>query len=61
MWVKWSVVYRGRSYVANLIEFHESLVANAAHCRDISAEAGDTETEDLMIARIQVHDKTFGC
>ena len=49
----------GKDYVANLIEFHESLVANAKKCRDLAGEAGYLETEDLVIARIQVHDKAL--
>lgn len=49
----------GKDYVAHLLEYHETLVANAAKCRDLAGEAGDTETEDLMIERIRVHEKTM--
>jgi len=27
--------------------------------RDVAADAGDDQSEDLMIARIQVHEKTI--
>lgn len=44
--------------VAKLIEQNERLIANAAEARDAAAELADKETEDLMISRIQVHEKT---
>ena len=49
----------GKDYVANLVEYHEALVANAKKGRDLAGEAGLLETEDLLIARIQVHDKAL--
>ncbi|MBK1834281.1 Dps family protein [Roseibacillus ishigakijimensis] len=48
-----------KDYVANLVEYHELLVANAKKGREISGEAGDAETEDLFIERIRVHEKTL--
>jgi starvation-inducible DNA-binding protein len=48
-----------KDYVANLIEFHETLVANAKKGRTVAGEAGDTETEDLFIERLRVHNKTL--
>lgn len=48
-----------KDFVANLIEYHELLVANAKAGRAISGEAGDTETEDLFIERLRVHNKTL--
>ncbi|WOO42096.1 DNA starvation/stationary phase protection protein [Rubellicoccus peritrichatus] len=43
---------------ASLIENHSKLIKDAAKAREIASEADDKETEDLMIARIQVHEKT---
>ncbi|MEM9080583.1 MAG: DNA starvation/stationary phase protection protein [Verrucomicrobiota bacterium] len=48
-----------KDYVANLIDYHELLVANAKEGRQISGDAGDTETEDLFIERLRVHQKTL--
>ncbi|MBC2594434.1 DNA starvation/stationary phase protection protein [Ruficoccus amylovorans] len=44
--------------VASLVEDHTKLIKDAAKARDLAGEAKDNETEDLMIARIQVHEKT---
>lgn len=44
--------------VAHLAKLHRELIKNAGKARDIAGDAGDSETEDLMIARIQVHEKT---
>lgn len=44
--------------VKSLHEQHTALIANARKVSAAAAEAGDNETEDLMIARIQVHEKT---
>lgn len=43
---------------ASLIENHTKLIKDAAKAREVAAEAEDKETEDLMITRIQVHEKT---
>ncbi len=45
--------------VAHLVDVNKKLVSNLEQARDKSAEAGDAQTEDLMIARIQVHEKTI--
>ncbi|WP_309399147.1 Dps family protein [Cerasicoccus maritimus] len=45
--------------VAHLAALHKSTVSNLAKARDIAGDAGDSQTEDLMIARIQVHEKTI--
>ena len=50
---------KGKDYVAQLIDFHETTVANAKVGRKVSADAGDTETEDLFIDRIRVHNKSL--
>ncbi len=45
--------------VASLLQQHGQAVAHIKETRDVAAEAGDTETEDMMVARIQVHEKTM--
>ncbi len=44
--------------VRHLIGANEKLLADLKAARDCAGEAEDSETEDLMIARIQVHEKT---
>lgn len=44
--------------VHHMIEANEKLLADLKVARDHAAKAGDSESEDLMIARIQVHQKT---
>ena len=45
--------------VAHLVYVNKKLVADLEKARDEAADTGDAETEDLMIARIQVHEKTI--
>ena len=45
--------------VKHLVTAHEKLLADLKTARDSAAEEGDSESEDLMIARIQVHEKTL--
>ncbi len=45
--------------VAHLLKAHERLVSNLEKARDLAGEGGDAQTEDLMIGRIQVHEKTI--
>jgi starvation-inducible DNA-binding protein len=45
--------------VAHLVQVNKKLVANLQKARDEAAATGDAETEDLMIARTQVHEKTI--
>ncbi len=47
-----------RDMVESLIGQNEQLIRHLAEARDAADEAQDKETEDLMIARIQVHEKT---
>ena len=47
-----------KTMVSSLVDQNEKLIHHAADARDAAAEADDKETEDLMIARIQVHEKT---
>ena len=44
--------------VEHLTKSHEKLLTDLKAARDTASEANDSETEDLMIARIQVHQKT---
>jgi starvation-inducible DNA-binding protein len=43
--------------VAHLVATNRTLVKNLAKARDLAGDAGDNETEDIMIARIQAHEK----
>lgn len=44
--------------VQHLLEAHEKLLKDLRSAREIAGEAGDSESEDLVIARTQVHEKT---
>lgn len=44
--------------VEHLVQANEKLLVDLRKARDLAGEAEDSETEDLMIARIQVHEKT---
>jgi starvation-inducible DNA-binding protein len=46
-------------YVRLLLAANEKLVADAAQARDVAGEANDPESQDLMIARITLHQKTI--
>lgn len=43
--------------VSHLYQSHELLISNLKKARNTAADAEDDQTEDLMIARIQAHDK----
>lgn len=45
--------------VQHLATLHSKLIADAKNARDLAADAQDKETEDLMIGRIEVHQKTL--
>jgi starvation-inducible DNA-binding protein len=45
-------------YVEALIAANQKLIADASAARDAAAAADDPETEDLMISRITLHQKT---
>jgi starvation-inducible DNA-binding protein len=45
-------------YVRRLLAANEKLLADAARARDLAGEANDPESQDLMIARITLHQKT---
>lgn len=44
--------------VADLLESHEKLVRRLRDAAETAADAGDDGSEDMMIARMQVHEKT---
>lgn len=45
--------------VAHLRDVNQKLVKDLAEARDLAGDGGDKQTEDLMIARMQVHEKTI--
>ena len=47
------------AYVRALIAANEKLVADAARARDLAGQANDAESQDLMIGRITLHQKTI--
>ncbi len=47
-----------KGMVEALIDANEKLLTDLKTARDCAAKENDSETEDLMIARIQVHEKT---
>ena len=47
-----------REMVDTLVQAQEILTRHLVEARDAAGASGDNETEDLMIARIQVHEKT---
>jgi len=50
---------KARDFVAALVVAHEKVVADAVALRDASGAAGDQETQDIAIGRIQWHEKTI--
>lgn len=47
-----------KEMVQSLINANEKLIEDLKAARDCAVKEDDSETEDLMIARIQVHEKT---
>lgn len=45
-------------YVKRLIAANEKLLTDAARARDLAGQANDAESQDLMIGRITLHQKT---
>jgi starvation-inducible DNA-binding protein len=45
--------------VRHLVDTNRKLVVDLAKARDLAGAAEDPQSEDLMIARIQVHEKTI--
>lgn len=48
-----------KDMVKHLSAANKSLVSDLMKARDAAGKAGDDQTQDLMIARIQVHEKTI--
>ncbi len=48
-----------KDFVAHLIESHELLHENALALREAAGDANDLETQDLVIKRLQVHNKAL--
>jgi len=48
-----------KDFVAHLVDAHDLLVANALSLREAAGEANDLETQDLVIKRLQTHEKTL--
>lgn len=48
-----------KDYVAALIVAHEKLVDDAVRCRDDAGATNDLQTQDLMIKRLEWHEKTL--
>lgn len=46
-------------YVQLLVEAHRKLVADAAQAREVAGAGNDPESQDLMIGRITLHQKTI--
>lgn len=46
------------AYVTALIVANEKLIADAAKARDLAGQVNDPESQDLMIERITLHQKT---
>lgn len=47
-----------KEMVSHLVAAHEKLLVDLKTARDCAGEEGDAESEDIMVARIQVHEKT---
>jgi starvation-inducible DNA-binding protein len=45
--------------VDHLAKLHQNLIKDASTARDLAGDSGDMETEDMMIARIETHQKTL--
>jgi starvation-inducible DNA-binding protein len=48
-----------KDYVAALIVAHEKVVDDAGRTRDLAGEVNDLQTQDLMIKRLDWHEKTL--
>ena len=45
--------------VKHLTSAHQTLVKSLQVARDLASAAQDNETEDLMVGRIQIHEKAI--
>ncbi len=48
-----------KDYVAALIVAHEKVIDDAVRARDVAGETNDLQTQDLMIKRLEWHEKTL--
>jgi starvation-inducible DNA-binding protein len=48
-----------RDFVVGLIVAHQKLLEDAVEARELAGELTDLETQDLMIKRLQWHEKTL--
>lgn len=48
-----------KDYVAALVEANEKVAANIRKVKELASKEGDTETEDMLVARLQYHEKTL--
>lgn len=48
-----------KDYVAALVVAHEKVADDAVRTRDAAGESGDLQTQDLMVKRLQWHEKTL--
>lgn len=46
-------------YVRKLLAANEKLIGDAERARDLAGAVGDAESQDLMIGRVTVHQKTI--
>ena len=46
-----------KDFLASLVVAHETVIGSCLEGRKLAGEAGDAETEDLLIGRIKVHQK----
>jgi starvation-inducible DNA-binding protein len=46
-------------YVRALLDANAKVVTDATRARDVAGQANDQESQDLMVARITVHQKTI--
>ncbi len=47
------------AYVQTLIDANQKVIADATRARDLAGAANDAESQDLMIGRITLHQKTI--
>ena len=47
-----------KDYVAALIVLHEKLIDDATRTRDAAGQSNDLQTQDLLIKRLEFHEKT---
>lgn len=48
-----------KDYVAALIVAHEKVVDDAVRARDLAGDAHDLQSQDLMVKRLEWHEKTL--